>query len=105
MFFYCTISLALGVVFFCCAISLALGVGFFYCAISLGLGVVFFYYAISLAPVQRRITYGPRAKSFATSPFRFHISLVATLMQARAFLPQACLLVQTDCDFRYAFNV
>ena len=44
----------------------------------------------------------------ATSPFKLHIPLVVTLMQTRALLPQtrallpqACLLVQTDCDYRY----
>ena len=36
---------------------------------------------------------------------KFHISLVATLMQAIAFLSQARLLVQTDCDYRHAFKV
>ena len=41
--------------------------------------------------------------------FLFHLSnskfpSLQTLMQARAFLLQACLLVQTDCDYRYALK-
>ena len=66
--------------------------------------------AISLAPVKLGITChcevtqnSPHASWLLnTSRFKFHISLVATLTQVRVFLAQACLLVQTDCDYHYA---
>ena len=80
--------------FICCAISLALDVDFFYCA-------------ISLPPVQNRVSCNTEVtQNSPCANTKFYMSLDATLVQARAFHGQqpACLLVQTDCDYRYALN-
>ena len=76
----------------------------FHCAISLALSMMLFYCAISLALVQHGITCSTEVteqstcQSVATSPFKFHIFLIATLMPARAWC-------KIDCDYRYALKI
>ena len=72
----------------------------------------FLYCAISLAPVHLEITCNsdvtsnsPRANRLLRHLSNSTFPSSQLLVQARAFLPQVSLLVQTDCDYRYALKV